>query len=215
MADLINTRLTKILPQPLWLLPAINLRQLSLSHQAGGGVLHRSYSPLFRLQWSISIYLLILFVLLSRFLLKILKYYTFHLQATLPTLFVCFFSDYRYLHNNCPGPEWSVMCRGCCEYDVIRCKCPLQGTPVGYAVPCCRNAINECDPCIIHPGKTETFPHSTPLWLHGPPGFSLTNILILTWQMRCFLNPNVHLEFTRGQCWPRPEKNCRPLVFKF
>ncbi|XP_030622574.1 inactive serine protease PAMR1 [Chanos chanos] len=44
------------------------------------------------------------------------------------------------------------MCRGCCEYDVIRCKCPLQGTPVGYAVPCCRNALNECDPCIIHPG---------------------------------------------------------------
>uniref|UniRef100_A0A3Q2YTH2 Inactive serine protease PAMR1 n=1 Tax=Hippocampus comes TaxID=109280 RepID=A0A3Q2YTH2_HIPCM len=44
------------------------------------------------------------------------------------------------------------MCRGCCEYDVIRCKCPLQGTSVGYAVPCCRNAINECDPCIIHPG---------------------------------------------------------------
>uniref|UniRef100_A0A3Q3KAJ3 Inactive serine protease PAMR1 n=1 Tax=Monopterus albus TaxID=43700 RepID=A0A3Q3KAJ3_MONAL len=44
------------------------------------------------------------------------------------------------------------MCRGCCEYDVIRCKCPLQGTPVGYAVPCCRNAINDCDPCIIHPG---------------------------------------------------------------
>lgn len=61
--------------------------------------------------------------------------------------------DYRYLYNHCPGPEWNVMCRGCCEYDVIRCKCPLQGTPVGYAVPCCRNAINECDPCIIHPGR--------------------------------------------------------------
>ncbi|KAM3610056.1 uncharacterized protein V6R79_024531 [Siganus canaliculatus] len=60
--------------------------------------------------------------------------------------------DYRYLYSQCPGPEWNVMCRGCCEYDVIRCKCPLQGTPVGYAVPCCRNAINECDPCIIHPG---------------------------------------------------------------
>ncbi|XP_029992834.1 inactive serine protease PAMR1 [Sphaeramia orbicularis] len=60
--------------------------------------------------------------------------------------------DYRHLYNHCPGPEWNVMCRGCCEYDVIRCKCPLQGTPVGYAVPCCRNAINECDPCIIHPG---------------------------------------------------------------
>ncbi|XP_056595372.1 inactive serine protease PAMR1 isoform X3 [Triplophysa dalaica] len=60
--------------------------------------------------------------------------------------------DYRFLHNYCPGPEWSVMCRGCCEYDVIHCKCPLQGTPVGYAVPCCRNVANECDPCIIHPG---------------------------------------------------------------
>nr|XP_040025015.1 uncharacterized protein LOC120812881 [Gasterosteus aculeatus aculeatus] len=60
--------------------------------------------------------------------------------------------DYRYLYNHCPGPEWNIICRGCCEYDVIRCKCPLQGTPVGYAVPCCRNAITECDPCIIHPG---------------------------------------------------------------
>ncbi len=67
---------------------------------------------------------------------------------------VLFCLDYRYLYNHCPGPEWNVMCRGCCEYDVIRCKCPLQGTPVGYAVPCCRNAINECDPCIIHPGRT-------------------------------------------------------------
>ncbi|XP_061892016.1 inactive serine protease PAMR1-like [Entelurus aequoreus] len=60
--------------------------------------------------------------------------------------------NYRYLYNDCPGPEWNAMCSGCCEYDVIRCKCPLQGTSVGYSVPCCRNAINECDPCIIHPG---------------------------------------------------------------
>ncbi|XP_056137757.1 inactive serine protease PAMR1 [Lampris incognitus] len=60
--------------------------------------------------------------------------------------------DYRSLYHHCPGPEWNVMCRACCEYDVIRCKCPVQGTPVGYAVPCCRNEINECDPCIIHPG---------------------------------------------------------------
>ncbi|XP_073688388.1 inactive serine protease PAMR1 isoform X2 [Garra rufa] len=60
--------------------------------------------------------------------------------------------DYRFLYNYCPGPEWSVMCRGCCEYEVIHCKCPIQGSPVGYAVPCCRNAVNECDPCIIHPG---------------------------------------------------------------
>ncbi|XP_061077266.1 inactive serine protease PAMR1-like isoform X2 [Conger conger] len=61
--------------------------------------------------------------------------------------------DYRSWHdNNCPSAEWSIMCRGCCEYDQIRCKCPAQGALVGYAVPCCRNAINECDPCIIHPG---------------------------------------------------------------
>lgn len=60
--------------------------------------------------------------------------------------------DYRFVPSWCPGPEWSVLCRGCCEYDVIRCKCPLQGAPVGYAVPCCRNAADECDPCTIHPG---------------------------------------------------------------
>ncbi|KAJ8343172.1 hypothetical protein SKAU_G00305010 [Synaphobranchus kaupii] len=60
--------------------------------------------------------------------------------------------DYRLWYDNCPGSEWNIMCRGCCEYDQIRCKCPAQGTLVGYAVPCCRNAINECDPCIIHPG---------------------------------------------------------------
>ncbi|XP_035252083.1 inactive serine protease PAMR1 isoform X2 [Anguilla anguilla] len=60
--------------------------------------------------------------------------------------------DYRLWNANCPGAEWNIMCRGCCEYDQIRCKCPAQGTLVGYSVPCCRNAINECDPCIIHPG---------------------------------------------------------------
>ncbi|XP_072554327.1 inactive serine protease PAMR1 isoform X2 [Paramormyrops kingsleyae] len=60
--------------------------------------------------------------------------------------------DYRFWYDSCPGSEWSIMCQGCCEYDLIRCKCPTQGSPVGYAVPCCRNAVNECDPCIIHPG---------------------------------------------------------------
>ncbi|XP_050960720.1 LOW QUALITY PROTEIN: inactive serine protease PAMR1 [Labeo rohita] len=84
-----------------------------------------------------------------------------HISVPCITLFIIFLLsaqgtawpyDYRFLYNYCPGPEWSVMCRGCCEYDVIHCKCPLQGSPVGYAVPCCRNAVNECDPCIIHPG---------------------------------------------------------------
>lgn len=23
---------------------------------------------------------------------------------------------------------------------------------MGYTVPCCRNALNQCDPCIFHPG---------------------------------------------------------------
>uniref|UniRef100_A0A3B4Z037 Inactive serine protease PAMR1-like n=1 Tax=Stegastes partitus TaxID=144197 RepID=A0A3B4Z037_9TELE len=44
------------------------------------------------------------------------------------------------------------MCRPCCEYDLIRCRCPSNGAKVGYTVPCCRNAVDQCDPCIIHPG---------------------------------------------------------------
>uniref|UniRef100_A0A671MKQ5 Peptidase domain containing associated with muscle regeneration 1 n=1 Tax=Sinocyclocheilus anshuiensis TaxID=1608454 RepID=A0A671MKQ5_9TELE len=44
------------------------------------------------------------------------------------------------------------MCRTCCEYEQISCKCPSQGTKVGYAVPCCRNALDECDPCTLHQG---------------------------------------------------------------
>uniref|UniRef100_A0A3B4DK41 Inactive serine protease PAMR1 n=1 Tax=Pygocentrus nattereri TaxID=42514 RepID=A0A3B4DK41_PYGNA len=44
------------------------------------------------------------------------------------------------------------MCRSCCEYERIVCKCPSQGTKVGYAVPCCRNDIQQCDPCIIYQG---------------------------------------------------------------
>ncbi|XP_056134942.1 inactive serine protease PAMR1 isoform X2 [Lampris incognitus] len=54
--------------------------------------------------------------------------------------------------NNCPSSEWSSMCRPCCEYHLIKCRCPAQGSQVGYTVPCCRNALDECDPCIIHPG---------------------------------------------------------------
>ncbi|KAF5906580.1 inactive serine protease PAMR1-like isoform X1, partial [Clarias magur] len=54
--------------------------------------------------------------------------------------------------DKCPGPRWNAMCRSCCEYELIRCKCPSQRTRVGYAVPCCRNDIHQCDPCIIHQG---------------------------------------------------------------
>ncbi|XP_042344706.1 inactive serine protease PAMR1-like isoform X2 [Plectropomus leopardus] len=44
------------------------------------------------------------------------------------------------------------MCRPCCEYHLIQCRCPSKGSKVGYTVPCCRNALDQCDPCIIHPG---------------------------------------------------------------
>ncbi|XP_066513794.1 inactive serine protease PAMR1-like [Hoplias malabaricus] len=54
--------------------------------------------------------------------------------------------------DKCPGPHWNAMCRSCCEYERIVCKCPSQRTKVGYAVPCCRNDIHQCDPCIIHQG---------------------------------------------------------------
>uniref|UniRef100_A0A665TDH0 Si:ch211-102l7.3 n=1 Tax=Echeneis naucrates TaxID=173247 RepID=A0A665TDH0_ECHNA len=54
--------------------------------------------------------------------------------------------------DNCPSSEWSVMCRPCCEYHLIQCRCPSKGSKVGYTVPCCRNALDQCDPCIYHPG---------------------------------------------------------------
>ncbi|XP_051539012.1 inactive serine protease PAMR1 [Myxocyprinus asiaticus] len=59
---------------------------------------------------------------------------------------------FRAQVDKCPGPQWNAMCRTCCEYEQIACKCPSQGTKVGYAVPCCRNVLNECDPCILHQG---------------------------------------------------------------
>ncbi|XP_039460788.1 limulus clotting factor C [Oreochromis aureus] len=54
--------------------------------------------------------------------------------------------------DNCPSSQWNVMCRPCCEYHLIQCRCPSKGTRVGYTVPCCRNVLDECDPCIVHPG---------------------------------------------------------------
>ncbi|KAI4876139.1 hypothetical protein NFI96_002612 [Prochilodus magdalenae] len=58
----------------------------------------------------------------------------------------------RAQEDKCPGPRWNAMCRSCCEYERIVCICPSQRTKVGYAVPCCRNDIHQCDPCIIHQG---------------------------------------------------------------
>ncbi|XP_028258624.1 inactive serine protease PAMR1 [Parambassis ranga] len=54
--------------------------------------------------------------------------------------------------DDCPSSKWNAMCRPCCEYQLIQCRCPSGGSKVGYTVPCCRNALDQCDPCIIHPG---------------------------------------------------------------
>ncbi|NXL08929.1 PAMR1 protease, partial [Mesembrinibis cayennensis] len=61
---------------------------------------------------------------------------------------------YTVINENCPGAEWNIMCRECCEYDQIECICPGRKERVGYTIPCCRNEENECDSCLIHPGCT-------------------------------------------------------------
>ncbi|KAF1468496.1 Inactive serine protease PAMR1, partial [Pygoscelis antarcticus] len=62
--------------------------------------------------------------------------------------------EYTVINENCPGAEWNIMCRECCEYDQIECICPGWKERVGYTIPCCRNEENECDSCLIHPGCT-------------------------------------------------------------
>uniref|UniRef100_A0A8D0HTX0 Inactive serine protease PAMR1 n=1 Tax=Sphenodon punctatus TaxID=8508 RepID=A0A8D0HTX0_SPHPU len=63
--------------------------------------------------------------------------------------------EYTVINENCPGAEWNIMCRECCEYDQIQCVCPgKKKEVVGYTIPCCRNEENECDSCLIHPGCT-------------------------------------------------------------
>ncbi|NWR57260.1 PAMR1 protease, partial [Bucorvus abyssinicus] len=63
-------------------------------------------------------------------------------------------AEYTVINENCPGAEWNIMCRECCEYDQIECVCPGRKERVGYTIPCCRNEENECDSCLIHPGCT-------------------------------------------------------------
>ncbi|KAM4899363.1 inactive serine protease PAMR1 isoform 2-T2 [Sylvia borin] len=69
-------------------------------------------------------------------------------------LISCLPREYTVINENCPGAEWNIMCRECCEYDQIECICPGQKQRVGYTIPCCRNEDNECDSCLIHPGCT-------------------------------------------------------------
>ncbi|KAJ1182301.1 hypothetical protein NDU88_007493 [Pleurodeles waltl] len=62
--------------------------------------------------------------------------------------------EYTVINEDCPGAEWNIMCRDCCEYEQIQCICPGGQEKVGYTIPCCRNEENECDSCLIHPGCT-------------------------------------------------------------
>ncbi|KAM9554996.1 inactive serine protease PAMR1 isoform 6-T6 [Guaruba guarouba] len=79
-----------------------------------------------------------------------------HVGLTLLQLLLisCLAREYTVINENCPGAEWNIMCRECCEYDQIECICPGQKERVGYTIPCCRNEDNECDSCLIHPGCT-------------------------------------------------------------
>ncbi|XP_059578744.1 inactive serine protease PAMR1 isoform X6 [Alligator mississippiensis] len=79
-----------------------------------------------------------------------------HIGLTLLQLLLisCLPREYTVINENCPGAEWNIMCRECCEYDQIQCVCPGQKETVGYTIPCCRNEENECDSCLIHPGCT-------------------------------------------------------------
>ncbi|XP_005011383.1 inactive serine protease PAMR1 isoform X2 [Anas acuta] len=79
-----------------------------------------------------------------------------HVGLTLLQLLLisCLPREYTVINENCPGAEWNIMCRECCEYDQIECVCPGRKEKVGYTIPCCRNEENECDSCLIHPGCT-------------------------------------------------------------
>uniref|UniRef100_A0A8V1A3W9 Inactive serine protease PAMR1 n=1 Tax=Gallus gallus TaxID=9031 RepID=A0A8V1A3W9_CHICK len=79
-----------------------------------------------------------------------------HIGLTLLQLLLisCLPREYTVINENCPGAEWNIMCRECCEYDQIECVCPGRKEKVGYTIPCCRNEENECDSCLIHPGCT-------------------------------------------------------------
>ncbi|KAM6130952.1 inactive serine protease PAMR1 isoform 2-T2 [Pterocles gutturalis] len=79
-----------------------------------------------------------------------------HVGLTLLQLLLisCLPREYTVINENCPGAEWNIMCRECCEYDQIECVCPGRKERVGYTIPCCRNEENECDSCLIHPGCT-------------------------------------------------------------
>ncbi|XP_077178288.1 inactive serine protease PAMR1 isoform X3 [Paroedura picta] len=108
------------------------------------------------------------------------------LAVLLQFLFIsCLPREYTVINENCPGAEWNIMCRECCEYDQIKCVCPGRKEVVGYTIPCCRNEDNECDSCLIHPGcghvlqasKGQILLESYPLnahceWtIHAKPGY--------------------------------------------
>lgn len=106
----------------------------------------------------------------ARLLLTVERLWVF--PCLLAPSLTCLFSiaEYTVINEACPGAEWNIMCRECCEYDQIECVCPGKKEVVGYTIPCCRNEDNECDSCLIHPGECAMGHHklSSHYLGHGP-----------------------------------------------
>lgn len=95
----------------------------------------------------------------ARLLLMVECLWVFPCLLTPSLTFLLSLAEYTVINEACPGAEWNIMCRECCEYDQIECVCPGKKEVVGYTIPCCRNEDNECDSCLIHPGECATGHH--------------------------------------------------------
>lgn len=105
----------------------------------------------------------------ARLLLMVECLWVFPCLLTPSLTFLLSLAEYTVINEACPGAEWNIMCRECCEYDQIECVCPGKKEVVGYTIPCCRNEDNECDSCLIHPGEcaTDTTSYRHIIWGHG------------------------------------------------
>lgn len=122
---------------------------------------------------------------------RVLLGLTYSCQALHPHLLLSV-SEYTVINEACPGAEWNIMCRECCEYDQIKCECPGKKEVVGYTIPCCRNEENECDSCLIHPGECALRD------LGSPPGF-----------LRSLMEAGRTLEF-----WQVDIRGCDAIIIK-
>lgn len=107
-------------------------------------------------------------------------------------------AEYTVINENCPGAEWNIMCRECCEYDQIECVCPGRKEKVGYTIPCCRNEENECDSCLIHPGMLTVM-----LWSYKDSCWAMR--AMGTWPGTLAAGSNSYQELFYQKCCPCSE----------